>query len=721
MSTERSSTERSSTLAIASLTTTIFVGTQVLARLSNGSPNSTETVAALAASVVLVLAVVGAMANSRLPKRAWVTSAHNVVPAFRKPILVVGSLLFAVLPRIEVGRYPAIGLPARILLGAVLALVVAGQANRWLLGLSVATIVLHRWTHPTMVTVIFVGLILLGFALCTRSEMDERGYGHPPKSLSEPSPSGVVAGRAIRHSLAMIAAITISLAGGLLLSDQARHLAWDPNASDGRGRERFPTGSDAGPRERFGALSAEDQLDLAYRPTGSTQEVMTLFTDQQAPIFLRAQTFDRWTGRTWNNRSTVAYEPPDQLGMWSVRPTYRDDVRSFLQRRSTNPSAGSDPDEVTGVNQTVIQAKVAFTGYIPAPVEPIAIVSDGEAPQSRWRSDGTIAPDGGQGPALYVVVHQTRHSTSFDLSGTGLLDISGISPRVKALALEIVRGHESPESKARAISNWVTENIRYDLSAPRPGAGADPIEHLLFTTKAGSCTHFATATAALFRSVGIPTRVATGFVGQTQVGPGQILVRAKDAHAWAEVPLVGGGWHVSDTTLGAREAVSQPGNPSPWLFPALLLVVATLVVIYVSLRHVRSQRRSYNQRLWVDMLKVGRTVGVSPTLPVSYRHFSQELDVTLGMNGTFTDLGSELDRRAFGPSATPTTTVEQRGRDRTTVAQAQRLAAELRKDRRKGIDARSSFQQTTGTDAQLPTETDAQLTHFVHTTETSPR
>ena len=67
----------------------------------------------------------------------------------------------------------------------------------------------------------------------------------------------------------------------------------------------------------------------------------------------------------------------------------------------------------------------------------------------------------------------------------------------------------------------------------------------------GYCEQFATAMAVMARSLGIPSRVVMGFApGEVQNvnGEEQIVVRARNAHAWVELYLAGQGWIRFDPT-----------------------------------------------------------------------------------------------------------------------------------------------------------------------------
>ncbi len=650
------SSDRNSSLAIRALTLSVFTGTQILSRLSVGSLDIAEIIFGFVSFIVLASMLVTSQniaisplvglgaGSSRLA--AFLTRA----PRARKWVLLFASIALALIPRLEASGFKAFGMSSRLLLGAAVTAVVGEHANRWLLGVSVLTIVLHPWNHPNTVTLIFVGLIMLGIALSTRAE-SESSTSRIPETSGSGLPSYPFGGH--RSTATVIGAIALSLLTATLLRGQARQLAWSPNGTNRTGDSIGSAGDKNTPRERFRALSADSQLDLAYRPTRSTQEVMTLFTTQATPAFLRAQTFDRWTGKTWKASESTTNEDLVQSGIWLVRPSYRDQLSAFMQQRrgrnpANEPTLGPD-----GVRQMVIQTKVIFNGYTPVPIEPVAMAADSDRPTSQWRSDGTITSDGA-GPSVYVVVNVPSAVTGIDLSRTDLLGATHISTRTKALAAQIVRGLATPEAKARAISAWVTTNIQYDLSVDRPAAGTDPIDELLFRSKAGSCTHFATATAALLRSVGVPARIATGFVGQTQIAPNQISVLAKDAHAWAEIPLIGGGWAVNDTTLGATEVgPSRETIPARTILSILALTGFAIAVLVIYRRRRAGQKVSADARIWDDLISIGRLLDRHPTEPLSYCRFSESLDRELDMSGTLARVGADLDRRTFGPPQLP--------------------------------------------------------------------
>jgi Transglutaminase-like superfamily len=186
---------------------------------------------------------------------------------------------------------------------------------------------------------------------------------------------------------------------------------------------------------------------------------------------------------------------------------------------------------------------------------------------------------------------------------------------VQQLAKDIVGTATQSSEKVQRIRQWMTQNVAYNLTAKDPGNGADPIDYLLFTSKEGSCTHFATATAALLRSVGVPTRISTGFVAQERSTVSQFVVRGRDAHAWAEVPLKDGDWLQVDTTIGAREVFPSSSSNGARFAAVVALLVAIGVLLVVGVRavlRIRQRRTTPASRLFAaDLVRLAHRLNLA--------------------------------------------------------------------------------------------------------------
>jgi transglutaminase-like putative cysteine protease len=179
-------------------------------------------------------------------------------------------------------------------------------------------------------------------------------------------------------------------------------------------------------------------------------------------------------------------------------------------------------------------------------------------------------------------------------------------PRYRALAEEILAGvrpeyRDDPWARALSIGLWLEQNTQYSLRSQHASA-ADPTGSFLFGSRIGYCVHLAHATAYLARILGVPARVAAGYayVEDNRGGGSALLLRAGDAHAWAEVYLAGVGWVPVDPSppsldpavpapdvdlqrlLGELARAEQPGitrGVDRWRPPALRTVLLAAVLL----------------------------------------------------------------------------------------------------------------------------------------------
>lgn len=98
------------------------------------------------------------------------------------------------------------------------------------------------------------------------------------------------------------------------------------------------------------------------------------------------------------------------------------------------------------------------------------------------------------------------------------------------------------------IKHYFENQFQYSLTLQGKGDSKTALSHFLNQTKSGHCELFATAAVLILRHMGIPARYATGFMAHEYSRMGQqIIVRQKDAHAWAKV-YINGKWQNFDPT-----------------------------------------------------------------------------------------------------------------------------------------------------------------------------
>ena len=130
-----------------------------------------------------------------------------------------------------------------------------------------------------------------------------------------------------------------------------------------------------------------------------------------------------------------------------------------------------------------------------------------------------------------------------------------LDPRIPALARQMAGPEQAGPVRARAIEAGLQRAYGYSLESPKR-VPADPLADFLFRSKRGDCEYFASAMTVMLRTLGIPARVATGFLGGKYNRITDLWVlRASDAHSWVEAWLPGAGWTTFDPTP------SFPGGP----------------------------------------------------------------------------------------------------------------------------------------------------------------
>ena len=128
------------------------------------------------------------------------------------------------------------------------------------------------------------------------------------------------------------------------------------------------------------------------------------------------------------------------------------------------------------------------------------------------------------------------------------LSLPALDPRIPKLARDMSAGASTDVEQARAIENHLRHDYGYTLELLSKPV-ADPLAHFLFERKKGHCEYFASAMAVMLRTMGIPSRVITGFQSGTfNPMTGWQVVRASDAHSWVEAWLDGRGWTTFDPT-----------------------------------------------------------------------------------------------------------------------------------------------------------------------------
>ena len=155
---------------------------------------------------------------------------------------------------------------------------------------------------------------------------------------------------------------------------------------------------------------------------------------------------------------------------------------------------------------------------------------------------------------------------------------------IRALAQQLTVNAPTPVDKIVAIRDYFLSKdeegqplFRYTDNPGIPGLpSANKLTFFLFENRKGYCAYYAGATLFLLRGLGIPTRVATGFltVDRSDKNKGWYWFYEDQAHAWVQVYFPGYGWIDFDTTIPSTE---QQQSPAPDGTPPITVQSAQFV------------------------------------------------------------------------------------------------------------------------------------------------
>ena len=283
-------------------------------------------------------------------------------------------------------------------------------------------------------------------------------------------------------------------------------------------------------------------VTLGY--TGEEEADVVMYVRSPLASYWRGQILDEYDGRGWKTRGGVDQIRVDRFGRLHFSDTPRRQegagryVQSFFPRIA-------QPDSV-------------FTGYTPGYIALQDPAEQGSLQQRAVENFQRL-----QDAANYRVVSSVPHLDpealeldSVDrtyLFGRALIDAPS---RVRELALAIIDGSTSDFQAAARLEQFLLTTYDYDLRVPTLSRSSDVVDSFLFERRAGYCAQFATAMAVMARLVGLPARVAVGYVpGEYNSLTGAHTVRFQDSHAWVEIKFRRHGWVPFDPT---------PRPDSPW-------------------------------------------------------------------------------------------------------------------------------------------------------------
>ncbi|WP_420631785.1 transglutaminase domain-containing protein [Candidatus Leptofilum sp.] len=187
----------------------------------------------------------------------------------------------------------------------------------------------------------------------------------------------------------------------------------------------------------------------------------------------------------------------------------------------------------------------------------------------RWRGQTDLARVNGRGQ-IYTASSQFSLASPTMLRQTAVADVppallarytalpEDVPQRVLDLAQEVAGGQTNPYDQARALEEFLRQ-YPYSLEVSSPPANADPVEHFLFEEQAGYCDFYASAMVVMARAVGLPARMAIGYLAQLPAASVQTIYQI-NGHSWVEVYFAEFGWVEFEPTAAFTSPHSNRSN-----------------------------------------------------------------------------------------------------------------------------------------------------------------
>ena len=317
--------------------------------------------------------------------------------------------------------------------------------------------------------------------------------------------------------------------------------------------ERIP--SRLGPVAGSGPIQMGDpSLDLVRNlNSASDQVVITYRTTRAAGVQLRLAALSEFDDSGFHLAATPLLElPPSHPPGLSVEPT---------ARHVTEIQVGNFGSEWLPLPWAPIRAEVEGDWrHDPATLAVIALGANRKLATLNlaYRAE---SQESVPGPAELASATAGRPSDE----GITLAIPNGMSQQVATLAGDVTQGAGSDGARALALLDFFhSRAFRYSTTVV-PGSAMGTLTDFLLNSRSGYCEQFAGGMAAMARTLGIPSRVAIGFLPGRQVGD-HWEVSLRGMHAWTELYFDRFGWVPFDPTpaaaLGTVPSASASASPS---------------------------------------------------------------------------------------------------------------------------------------------------------------
>lgn len=373
--------------------------------------------------------------------------------------------------------------------------------------------------------------------------------------------------------------ITVAVAASFLLTQTAASAplagAWN-GVEDGligisRSLQRFlPTGGNNRPISlTFGPNAQIGQL---WTTDGSVAATITRDPLDDGHYYWRAWTYDRIDLNSWGQSAPTISDVQPGTGVLdkradNVTPAGRHAFTFTVTPAEFRDATVLSPQTPIEVDQAVRVTTVGQDGYL-------ATIDRTEG-NGAYTVTALTAVDGNDpGQLNLAALRATSMTYPQEVSDLYLgVAVGSLGPNAQALEAKIVA--EAASRKPIDLANQLvaelhSDNFTYDTDIRDLDCSNVSRVECFATYRKGFCQYYAATMAVILRDLGVPTRIAEGFLPGARAprtATEQILF--SNAHAWVEVYFSGYGWVTFDPTGGnlSQVAVLPSGRPVASLEP----------------------------------------------------------------------------------------------------------------------------------------------------------
>jgi Transglutaminase-like superfamily len=289
-------------------------------------------------------------------------------------------------------------------------------------------------------------------------------------------------------------------------------------------------------RQNEVGFSTSPRLTSVFNPEPSISRVLLIDGDTNEE-HLRVMAFDKYVDQQW--------------------------LPALGDRAFHNATVTSAKVDIAGMQQHITRL-ADVGGLVALPLESVKIDAD----PLQEDDLGTLrdADPKANGPYDVLVAKQPEFQGPLAFAPSAderqrLLEIPReIDPKVIAQAKNAA-GAGPPATQLIRLQQQLDAHHQYSLAFSPQG---EPINDFILNNRNAHCQYFASAMVIMARAVGIPARYVNGYYAHEHYGDNQMIVRQRDAHAWAECWVDGIGWLTVDATPASGRPDGIFKDPPAW-------------------------------------------------------------------------------------------------------------------------------------------------------------